>query len=355
MKRSIPPSISTVIRNYLAAMALIVTAYGYYKVNPYFVGFFSSTHVWPWFSISDQQLFDYGLAAFAILLIPYYLTLPDNHTTKSVLVWRALLSLPKRWPEKRERVAILATLVKVFFLPLMVAWFFSNGAELIRHTERFWEQQTFFVHGYWMLFNLILFIDVAFFALAYSVEHPALKNDIRSVEPTVLGWAVALICYPPFNGMTNQMLGWYSSDYPQISIAWLQYLSGITLLVLMTIYLWATLALNIKASNLTHRGIVTWGPYRFMRHPAYVCKNLAWWIGALPILAVQWQRGFDFFIYAVFCVFAWSVIYYLRAITEERHLGMDPDYQAYMKRVPGFLPKQLLPRKWHPGGANQGV
>ena len=32
-------------------------------------------------------------------------------------------------------------------------------------------------------------------------------------------------------------------------------------------------------------------------------------------------------------------VYYLRAITEERHLGVDPEYVAYCKQVPyRFIP-----------------
>ena len=34
-----------------------------------------------------------------------------------------------------------------------------------------------------------------------------------------------------------------------------------------------------------------------------------------------------------------SGLYYLRALTEERHLSKDPEYQDYMKRVPfRFIP-----------------
>jgi protein-S-isoprenylcysteine O-methyltransferase Ste14 len=34
-----------------------------------------------------------------------------------------------------------------------------------------------------------------------------------------------------------------------------------------------------------------------------------------------------------------SSIYYMRAITEERHLGRDAEYRAYMKKVPyRFIP-----------------
>lgn len=319
-------------------MAIVGLGYCYYEFNPHYQQYFSSTHVWPWFSISDQELFLYGVFAFAILLPPYFATFPDTFETKSRLFWRAIFNLPRRMPQPEEKVALLATLVKAFFLPLMVAWFFANGADFFRHAERFWDQGQFFSHGYWTLFNLILLLDVAFFAIAYSVEHPALKNEIRSVEPTLLGWTVAIICYPPFNGMTNKMIGWYSSDYPEINILWLQTVSGIAILLLMSIYLWATFALNIKASNLTNRGIVSSGPYAFIRHPAYVCKNLAWWIGSLPILVVQYHQGLIEFAFAVFCVGVWTFVYYLRAITEERHLLADPDYQAYVERVPGFIP-----------------
>jgi protein-S-isoprenylcysteine O-methyltransferase Ste14 len=332
-------SLNKLVINYLSAMAVIVIVYLYYQFNPHYQHFFSSTHTWPWFSISDQDLFLYGLLAFAVLLPPYFATFPDSYDTKSFLVWRSLFNLRKRWPNHEERVALLATAVKAFFLPLMAAWFFSNGASFLKHALAFSDRDNFFPHGYWALFNFILLVDVAIFVIAYSIEHPKLKNEIKSVEPTLLGWVVALICYPPFNGMTNQMLGWYSSDYPEIRTLWLQYVSGGIILVLMTIYLWASLALNIKASNLTNRGIVSSGPYAYMRHPAYVCKNLAWWVGALPILLVHFNRGPGDFLFAVFCVGAWSFIYYLRAITEERHLMADPDYQAYAERVPGFLPR----------------
>jgi protein-S-isoprenylcysteine O-methyltransferase Ste14 len=36
---------------------------------------------------------------------------------------------------------------------------------------------------------------------------------------------------------------------------------------------------------------------------------------------------------AILATAAWSGIYVLRALTEERHLGSDPDYQAYRSRV----------------------
>lgn len=59
---------------------------------------------------------------------------------------------------------------------------------------------TFFdTYFFWTAFTIILFMDVFFFTIGYLVEAPFLKNTIKSVEPTVIGWIVAIICYPPLN------------------------------------------------------------------------------------------------------------------------------------------------------------
>ena len=48
---------------------------------------------------------------------------------------------------------------------------------------------------------------------------------------------------------------------------------GAILVVLTGIYAWATMAFGLRFSNLTHRGILTHGPYAFTKHPAYMSKN----------------------------------------------------------------------------------
>jgi protein-S-isoprenylcysteine O-methyltransferase Ste14 len=106
------------------------------------------------------------------------------------------------------------------------------------------------------------------------------------------------------------------------------------LLALMALYASASVALGFKASNLTHRGIVSRGPYRWVRHPAYTCKNLAWWIGAIPVVSAafgtSWMQG----VQTLAAVAGWSMLYVLRAVTEEDHLrGVDGDYAASAARV----------------------
>jgi hypothetical protein len=83
---------------------------------------------------------------------------------------------------------------------------------------------------------------------------------------------------------------------------------------------------GIRFSNLTHRGIITNGPYGLTKHPAYVSKNLAWWLISIPFLA---SGGAFKALKKCSLLLLLNSIYYLRAKTEERHLSNDPDYQQY--------------------------
>lgn len=75
----------------------------------------------------------------------------------------------------------------------------------------------------------------------------------------ITGWAAALSCYPPFvysvldayctyNSPQNAW-GFYLKDAPR----WLFWMWGSTILILSTIYSWATVAFGMRFSNLTNR------------------------------------------------------------------------------------------------------
>jgi len=171
-------------------------------------------------------------------------------------------------------------------------------------------------------FNFLL---SSIFLIGYSLESKVLNNQIKSVDPTLLGWVVTLICYPPFNTALDSFL--LKDTAPTNTLFTMTHYQFI-LLVLSSasygVYLWATIALWTKASDLTNRGIISHGPYRYVRHPAYICKNIAWWIFSVPYINS---------IYSIFPLIAWSIIYIMRALTEERHLLSDPEYQKYVKKV----------------------
>jgi protein-S-isoprenylcysteine O-methyltransferase Ste14 len=155
------------------------------------------------------------------------------------------------------------------------------------------------------------------------------------VEPTFFGWFVCLICYPPFIDFTLRFLEWQSSDFPSFANNSLHLGVNLILLLAMSVFAWSSISLGFKASNLTNRGIVTHGPYRFVRHPAYAAKNLAWWLGALPMLGVLAVAGdWRALAYSLVALAGWTLIYVLRALTEERHLRLlDNGYAQYAYAV----------------------
>jgi protein-S-isoprenylcysteine O-methyltransferase Ste14 len=172
------------------------------------------------------------------------------------------------------------------------------------------------------------------YTFGYLIELPGLNNEIRSVDPTLLGWGAALACYPPFNLITGYILGSTVSDFPQFDSPTVHVTLNALLLLLMAIYASASVALGWKASNLTHRGIIDRWPYSVVRHPAYVCKNMAWWIGSFPIIGEAFKKSIMAGLWAILSILAWSMLYFLRAVTEEDHLrGVNQEYDTYAARV----------------------
>jgi protein-S-isoprenylcysteine O-methyltransferase Ste14 len=91
-------------------------------------------------------------------------------------------------------------------------------------------------------------------------------------------------------------------------------------------YLLATFAFGVRFSNLTNRGILTNGPYRYTKHPAYIAKNVSWWLITLPFIP---DHGWVAALKSTLALAGVSTVYFLRARTEERHLSRDPAYVEY--------------------------
>ena len=230
---------------------------------------------------------------------------------------------------KKQKNLSLFVLVKFFFLPLMLNFLFGNFYSILNGVGRILNAPnltTLNSFNQWifpLIISFIFFIDTLYFAFGYAAEGKLLKNKLRSVEPTLLGWAVALICYPPLNGTFTNYISWFPQTNVVSSTITKTFFLKISIIFFLLIYLSATLSLGAKSSNLTNRGIVSRGPYKIIRHPAYISKNISWWIMVIPIISIK-----------VFAsVLAWTTIYHLRTITEERHLMQDPDYVEYCKKV----------------------
>ena len=183
------------------------------------------------------------------------------------------------------------------------------------------------------LIELLFLIDVQMAMVGYLMTMKPLDAQIRSANPYMSGWVAALICYPPFILMSgggpldyhHNTADWsfWFQDYPALLWIW-----GGVLVVLTGIYAWATVIFGLRFSNLTYRGVITNGPYRFTRHPAYLSKNLFWWCATMPFLATS--NSFVDMVRNTAILAMVSGVYYWRARTEEKHLlGEDAKYREY--------------------------
>lgn len=275
---------------------------------------------------------------------------------------------------RRVRTTLLAIVVKAFFIPLMTGFVVSHlnaisrawltrkglpplefkvpsGTDVFGAVELWWQSvgsrlgdllpslhdlaalaqpwawsRADLSWGLGLTYDIIFAVDCGFALFGYASESRWLDNKTKSVDPTALGWLVCLACYPPF----NNVLGTYmplERGVQHITDSGVLLGLRVATVLLFAIYAGATVAFGARFSNLTNRGIVTRGPYRLVRHPAYLCKCLAWWLEHLPTMSIV-----KAFFLTLLCG-----VYALRAWTEERHLDTDPEYRAYKKKVPWVL------------------
>jgi protein-S-isoprenylcysteine O-methyltransferase Ste14 len=219
-------------------------------------------------------------------------------------------------------------LVKAFFLPLMLVWLHGEARTLVHFDFNTVSWQNLRLYDF--LYSLIFGIDLLFATAGYMMSFKVIDAHIRTAEPTMTGWIVALFCYQPFYSLFERQYVHYDAGFafgtwlsPWIGIRWVW--AGV-IIVLITIYVLATIAFGVRFSNLTHRGILTSGPYRYCKHPAYVSKNISWWMASVPFLP---HRGVIPAIQHCFLLGCVNTMYFLRARTEERHLSRDPVYVEY--------------------------
>jgi protein-S-isoprenylcysteine O-methyltransferase Ste14 len=335
-----------------------------------------SFHLWPYPESAPHAAFrSFLMAALPVLLLlslPYF-WLVERHARADGPVdeflalagclkraWRGLWRPDERADAGRAirnphaRNLALGLLVKFFFVPFMIGgslgacdnWQDKSQKLLSLWPAMSWETTGQIAANCWRLqITLLAFIfmlDMTVAVIGYVVSLRLFDTQITSAEPTFFGWAVALACYPPFNAviMGQYLSGPTAGDFwrheqvaarPSLAIA-----CCAASVILMAVYTWATFSFGMRFSNLTNRGVICHGPYRWVRHPAYICKNSAWWLANLPILLAGWHVGL---IHAAHLLLI-SGIYCLRAFTEERHLQREPHYREYCQQVRWrFIPK----------------
>ena len=268
---------------------------------------------------------------FALGAIPYFIHVDrrmadpyDGNWLAGQLVLGNLPSHPDDISKLKHHA--LGWTIKAFFLPLMtvflfanIQWMSDNDVSLALSPDAF---------GWWL--RLAFTIDLAYATIGYILTLRMLDTHVRSANPLLLGWVVAIICYPPFwpllEGQYLNFAGPESWETWLAGSPLLHGLWGAGLLALIFFYAWSSVAFGLRFSNLTHRGIITDGPYALTKHPAYISKNLFWWLSAMPFVT---SNGWEFAIKGCLLLGVVNAIYLVRARTEERHLSQDLVYVAY--------------------------
>lgn len=301
------------------------------------IGFYYCIARWYW---DGQYLFAMeviGAAAVPLFLlsVPYVMWLDRHLIEPRDHAWHfgAMLIGREAWDGAEVKKHWRAWGIKAFFGAFMISILPPGFAHVVQ-TDFGRIANDPVALGSILIEGLFL-IDVQIGTVGYLLTLRPLDAHIRSGNPLLAGWVAALLCYPPFVWGTMgraDVLG-----YEVHTGGWAYWMQGHTLLLwgwaalmvfLTAIYAWATFAFGMRFSNLTYRGVLTNGPYRFTRHPAYLSKNLFWWTSTLPFLVVN--GSLTDAIRNTVLLGAVSAIYYWRARTEEAHLlAEDAKYREY--------------------------
>lgn len=355
------------MKHYLLLLMLFwLCKIGYHSVSEY--GFRANNRYYqPWFYTLDvlwQLFLVCGLPY--ILLTRAFKYNPEADKKSLTTLTEKCLMLPvfKLFGAQRlkpkfninDKRAALGLAVKFFFAPVITIFFFDNFNNLVNNFDYLRDGfVSHLTHGTYTrkvlgndLLNIstafIFTIDVGLAWVGYIVSSRWVDNQTVSAEPTLLGWLVCLISYPPFRIIG----GWFFTGpgeklFMQLPNQMLVGVLGCMMLISYFVYMLPTIWFGVRFSNLTHRGIIRKGPFSVVRHPAYAAKNFGWWCVGFPVAVYAcFTSGLTVGLFYIAGLVFLTGVYYLRALTEERHLSFDPDYVEYCHHVKyRFFPKLI--------------
>lgn len=282
-----------------------------------------------------RQFFNLTITALPWLLaalIPYFLLIEWRLPKTDDGFWHAGQAiLGHRSSVDRQKLMQhgLAVAIKGFFIPVMCVSLLRaiDSAQAITFPS---DQQLSVkqIVGLVLRYGMVIEMSIAF--AGYLATSRLLDTHIRYADKNSASWFFTLMCYVPFSiFFFDQMLSL------QLSHRWDDWLNGnqiaLTIwggaIVLFCILrLWALASFGLRFSNLTHRGIITNGLYRWTKHPSYIAKNAGFFLISVPfVVGPDWQTSFKASLLLLFV----SLVYVARAYYEEKNLSQDPVYRDY--------------------------
>ena len=244
---------------------------------------------------------------------------------RAILTWRRTLT--------RFEFAnyIRSWLIKAFWLSLMqpdmmekIKIFLCYNWHKLSHDD---------IQIYAMAATICFGIDLCYASVGYIMNFKMFNTHTRTAEPTLVGWVVAIVCYWPFweclvcpYFLPYPVKEW-ETLFPSGGVIWWTW--AISIILLEFLYAMSTVSAGIRFSNLTYRGLWATGLYRLTKHPAYVFKNISWWMIYAPTIIFSGSNA----IKQVLFLLGINLIYFMRARTEERHLSAYPEYVAYAEEM----------------------
>ncbi len=185
-------------------------------------------------------------------------------------------------------------------------------------------------------YNGIFLCDLLFAVVGYVFTFRLLDTHIVLPSRRFQAGSFASSATSPSGASSAQTTWTYEQDHfywggvtgghPAIDFVW-----GCLILAASAIYAgFPRSAFGLRFSNLTHRGIITSGPYRWIKHPAYFFKCLSFWLISIPFLS---NRGLEAALSQSALLILANAVYVARAYTEERHLSRDPVYREYQQFI----------------------
>jgi protein-S-isoprenylcysteine O-methyltransferase Ste14 len=327
--RALGQIVPAALRKYIFWGALIWALGWFYGIHPFYQKAFPKTL---FFIQSYFKLF-LGGGFFYFLLAEKY-----RHSTQNILqdpslrfISLAKLFLKGRFHQAGRRLYrgkfrhfFVSGLLRLHYMPLMVEGLYNFNKQILYESD--FSNPTFIIG---LLTALVWAIDHNNAAMGYFWESDFTKTRFRQVDPFPLHYIITLSCYFPFNNFVNifikSPINPARTDF-LLDSPWFQTGTELAILLFVACYALTGTTLAFSWSNLCYKQIQIRGFYAYVRHPGTFFK-----LGFFLLMTFRFKSSFTagtFLAYA-----AWTSIYIMRTLCEERFLKRFSEYREYMKQT----------------------